>query len=322
MDASLDDGPDVLTLIEAALPRLPEALRTIGRTVLDDPHTAATLTVAALGLRSGTSPAAVTRFCRAVGLAGFQDLRLRLAREAGRATAQRWHVDVGFDIDRDDDFAQVAAVVARADVLSIQRTVEQLDRATAEATARALAVAARIDIYALGGSAFAATEMEMRLHRIGRPVWARTEGHRAEASAALLGPGDVAIGLSHSGGTGEIVSALTIAREAGATTVAITNDARSPLAAVADHTLTTAVYGTTFRSGGSAARHAQLLLLDCLYVRVAQLTYDHATDCLTRTATVPDRHRTTTPPPARTSRAQPATGGGNGAGTWTAPAAT
>ncbi|MEU3460416.1 MurR/RpiR family transcriptional regulator [Streptomyces sp. NPDC006733] len=293
MPESLDGGPDVLTLIETALPRLPDALRRIGQAILDDPDATATMTVAALGQRSHTSPAGVTRFCRAVGLAGFQDLRLRLAREAGRATAQSWPVDVGFDIAASDDFAQVAAVVARADIMSIQRTVEQLDHTTAEAAAQALATAGRIDIYAFDGSACAATEMEIRMHRIGRPIWARTDGHRAETSAALLGAGDVAIGLSHSGATAEIVSALRTAHAAGAITIAITNDARSPLTTAADHVLTTAVYGTTFRHGGSAARHAQLLLLDCLYVRVAQLTHDHATASLAKTASISDRHRAT-----------------------------
>ncbi|GIG62501.1 transcriptional regulator [Longispora fulva] len=292
MDSSPTGGTSLLTIIENALPRLPDGLRAIGRTILADPDTAVTLTVASLGLRSSTSPAAVTRFCQAIGLAGFHDLRLRLAREIGHETARRWHIDVGFDITPDDDLAHAVAMVTQAGLASVQRTTDKLDHPTAESAARSLATARRIDLYAIGTSALAATEMQLRLHGIGRPAWVHPDGRRAAISAALLGHGDTAIGICHSGDTPEIVSALRLARRNGATTVAITNEPHSALATAAQHTLTTFVYGTTFRHGEQAASHAQLLLLDCLYVRVAQLTHAHAADCLDPTAANRDQHRT------------------------------
>ncbi|MEV6521166.1 MurR/RpiR family transcriptional regulator [Longispora sp. NPDC051575] len=285
--------PSVLVLIDAELSRLPDALRSIAKTILNDPHATATMSMNALALRSHTTPETVARFCRALGLAGFQDLRLRLARETSVAPAHGWHADLGFDIGPDDSLAHAAAVVARADVLSLQYTADQLDLTALDAAARALATAGRIDVYALGGSAYAAHEMAARMHRIGRPIWARTETHDAETSAALLGTGDAAIALSHSGGTGETIAALCLASSSGATTVAVTDDRHSPLAGYADHILTTAVYGTTYRHGGPAARHAQLLILDCLYVRVAQLTHERASACLERTRHIPEHHRAT-----------------------------
>ncbi|WP_412543496.1 MurR/RpiR family transcriptional regulator [Longispora sp. K20-0274] len=284
---------NVLSLIDAELPRLPDALRSVGKTVLNDPLATATMSMNALALRSHTTPETVARFCRALGLAGFQDLRLRLARETRYAVTDRWHEDLGFDVTPDDSLAHIAAIVARADVLSLQATADQLDLTALDAAAHALAVAGRIDLYALGGSAYAAHEMEHRMHRIGRPIWARTEAHHAQTSAALLTPVDAAVALSHSGTTGQTIAALCLASSAGATTIAITDNPHSPLAGYADHILTTAVHGTTYRHGGPAARHAQLLILDTLYVRVAQLTHEHASACLERTRHIPEHHRAT-----------------------------
>ena len=96
----------------------------------------------------------------------------------------------------------------------------------------------------------------------------------ALTSAALLTPGDVAVAISHSGATQDTVDALALAQRNGATTVAVTNFPRSPLAALADHVLTTAARETTFRSGATASRLAQLTVVDCVFVGVAQRTYE------------------------------------------------
>ena len=60
----------------------------------------------------------------------------------------------------------------------------------------------------------------------------------------------------------------------GARTVALTNFPKSPITAVADLVLTTAARETTFRSGAMASRLAQLTVIDCVFVGVAQRTYD------------------------------------------------
>jgi DNA-binding MurR/RpiR family transcriptional regulator len=86
---------------------------------------------------------------------------------------------------------------------------------------------------------------------------------------ALLSRGDIAIGISHTGTTLDVIELLNLAREHGATTVAITNFPRSPITAVADHVLTTAARETTYRSGAMASRLAQLTVVDCIFVGVA-----------------------------------------------------
>ena len=77
-------------LLPGAFGELPEftgALQRVAEQVLTDPAGAARATIVELAERSGTSPATVTRFCRALGFDGYADLRLGIAAETGRAPA-------------------------------------------------------------------------------------------------------------------------------------------------------------------------------------------------------------------------------------------
>ena len=153
-------------------------------------------------------------------------------------------------------------------------------------------VAPRVNIYGASGSALVGEEMQFSLHRIGIPVWAWTDVHNGLASAALSRPGDVALGISHSGQTRETIEMLAEAGSRGATTIALTSFPRSPLAELADIVLLTATQATTFRPDALSARHPQLVVLDLLYVAVAQRTYDRAHAAFQRTARAVDGHKT------------------------------
>ena len=129
-------------------------------------------------------------------------------------------------------------------------------------------------MYGVGASGIVALDLQQKLHRIGRVAFAWPDPHMALTSAALLTQGDVAVAISHSGATQDTVDALALADRNGATTVAVTNFPRSPLAELGDHVLTTAARETTFRSGATASRLAQLTVVDCVFVGVAQRTYE------------------------------------------------
>src|SRR5947209_17395847 len=113
-------------------------------------------------------------------------------------------------------------------------TASLLDLTEVERAADAIARADRVDIYGASGSALVGAEMQFCLHRIGVAAWAWTDVHNGLASSALLQPGDVALGVSHSGQTRETIEMIAEAGTHGATTIALTSFPRSPLADVAD----------------------------------------------------------------------------------------
>lgn len=268
-----DAAPATTVRIRALLPSLAPAERRVAECVLADPAGVAASTIGSLARQGATSETTVLRFCRAIGLAGYPALRLALAAEAGRNGGGIGH-DVTGDIAADDDLDKVVAKIAFADARAVEETADQLDLDTLHDVIDAVVAARRVDVYGVGASGFVALDLQQKLHRIGRVAFAWTDPHVALTSAALLTPADVAVAISHSGATQDTLDALALARRSGAVTVAVTNFPRSPLARVADHVLTTAARETTFRSGATASRLAQLTVIDCVFVGVAQRTYE------------------------------------------------
>jgi DNA-binding MurR/RpiR family transcriptional regulator len=103
-------------------------------------------------------------------------------------------------------------------------------------------------------------------------------------SAALLTVTDVALGISHSGETLDILEPIRQAASRGCTTVAVTNYGRSSLARAADLALTTATRETAFQTGSMASRSAQLTVIDCIYLAVAQRDYERSVQALELTS--------------------------------------
>ncbi|MFI8516338.1 MurR/RpiR family transcriptional regulator [Streptomyces sp. NPDC085481] len=272
--------------IRSELPRMSGSLRKVGVWVLENPGRVTRLSAAELGQETGTSQATVTRFWQALGLQWYRDLQLALAQERNAETRP-----LGPDIGPDDPLDQVVAAVAQADLGALRATAGQLDLDALERAARALAQARRIDVYGVGTSGVLALETQARLFGIGCEARAWTEVHAAETSAALLTAGDAVVALSHSGATREVLAPLRLAAERGAATIAVTGDPRSAAAKAAGVHLTSTSAETGFRHGGFGTRHSVLLILDCLYARVAQLTFSRASAALAATAHIAADHR-------------------------------
>ena len=272
-DSAADSIPDIGVRIRSLLPSLAPAERRVAERVLAEPAAVAASTISALAQDCATSETTVIRFCRAVGFSGYPALRLALAAEGGRSAVGQAH-DLTGDIVADDELDAVVGKIAFADARAVEETARQLDLDELHAVIEAFAGARRVDVYGAGASGMVAQDLQQKLHRIGRVAFAWPDPHMALTSAALLTPGDVAVAISHSGATQDTLDALEVARRTGATTVAVTNFPRSPLATRADHVLTTAARETTFRSGATASRLAQLTVVDCVFVGVAQRTYE------------------------------------------------
>jgi DNA-binding MurR/RpiR family transcriptional regulator len=282
----------VLIRVRGALPNLRPAEQRVAAAVLAEPALVSESSITAVARRCLTSETTVLRFCRAIGLAGYPELRIALARAAQwEETDHSGGPAVSGQIDPTDSLRDVVDKITRSDARAIEDTAAALDLAVLEAAVEAVAQAPRVDIFGAGASALVGNDLHQKLHRIGRISFTWGDAHLALTSAAVLVPGDVAIGISHTGTTIDTIDALGTARGRGATTIAITNFAGSPISEQADHVLLTAARETTFRSGAMSSRIAQLALVDCLFAGVAQRFYDESIAAMESTyAAVESRH--------------------------------
>lgn len=271
----LGDESSPLVRIRSLLPGLARAEQRVAQVVLDDPAVVAHRSITEVAEAAGTSETTVTRFCKAIGVGGYPELRLALAAATARTSALHAQNFDG-DINPSDEIEQIVAKVAFADARAVEETADQLSLEALATVVDLLAKANRIDVYGVGASGFVAFDFQQKLHRIGRMAFTWSDPHKALTSAALLKRDDVALGISHTGSTMETIDFLSVARQRGATTVTLTNFPRSAITQLADHVITTAARETTFRSGAMASRIAQLTVLDCVYVALAQRLADSA----------------------------------------------
>ncbi|TDK26650.1 MurR/RpiR family transcriptional regulator [Arthrobacter crusticola] len=274
----------IQSAIQAQLPTLPPSARRVAEEILADPETVLRHTISELAHICSTSEPSVVRFCRAVGYAGYAQLRLSMATEIGRETAQFGDTKrFGADISPDDSLADTVAKIAFAETLGIEETLSHLDIDQLRSAVESISTARQILVYGVGAGAVVADDLQHKLFRIRRMVHSFDDPHDALMGASLMAAGDVAVAFSHSGRTAETLEFVERAREAGATTIGITNGAGSPLAEATDLCLLTMVRETAFRSGAMASRIAQLAVVDCIFVGVAQSSYDATVEALETT---------------------------------------
>ena len=283
---------DVFVMIRQRMPTLSKTERRVAEMVLAHPDSVLLSTVNELAELCDTSQASIARFCRAVGFEGYREFRLAIAAANSREETARNNFRVAdSEISPTDSALEVVTKVAYQEARAIEETARALDLTALDAIVEAVRGAARIDIYGAGSSGLTAQDLQQKLHRVGLTSFCFGDMHIALTSFALSRPGCVAIAISHSGVTLEAIQTLEIARKAGATTVAITNFPKSPLALSADLVLTTSARETRYRSGAMVSRIAQMALVDFLVVRLLQGNYDAANEALRRTYDAVQSHR-------------------------------
>lgn len=274
----------ILARIRSAIPELRPSERAIAEVVLADPATVATLPIGELAERCKTSTTTVVRFYKKIGYGGYSEFRLDLARESTReSVANNVPAEFYEDIDRSDSLRDVVAKIAFNGTMSIADTAQLVDFEALGQAVEAISAAVKTDIFGVGAAALVGQDFQQKLHRIRKVSYSWSEAHAAWTSAALLDSSCVVLAISHSGTTSDTVEFAKIAREAGATTIAITNHANSPLGQVADIVLSTAARETPFRPGALGSRIAQMILIDCLFVGVAQNSYEESITALRKT---------------------------------------
>ncbi|MFC3124923.1 MurR/RpiR family transcriptional regulator [Pseudoroseomonas globiformis] len=264
--------------LRALRPTMPAKAGRIADFILDHVEAVVTMSVTEVADRCGVSEGSVIALCQSIGARGFQQLKLALAREVVQPV-QFIHEDLA----QGDDTAAIIGKVFGSGQQALQDTQKVLDLAMLDNAVATMLKARRVEVYGIGSAAPIAEDAHYRLLRIGIEAKVVTDSHVMAISAALTGPDVAVLTISHSGSTIETVAAARLAKEAGATTICLTNYGRSPLLAHADIVLHTMARETRFRTEAMTSRIAQLAVVDALIASLAMHRYDRSVATLERT---------------------------------------
>lgn len=253
-----------LRAVHEHLEDLRNSERKVAQYVLEAPDKVIYQSISELAENAGTSEPTVLRFCRALGFKGYQDLKIQLAQDIVPEVK-----NIHEDVEPGDDAPSLIRKVLNSNINAISNTLDILNPEMVEKAIHSLANAKRVEFFGLGGSGAVAMDAYHKFFKLGIPCGWYNDPHMEAMSAALMHHGSVLVAISHSGSTKDVVEALEIAKDAGATTIAIVSHRKSPVATIADIPLRVHARETSYKPEPMSSRIAHLCVIDILAVGVA-----------------------------------------------------
>lgn len=238
--------------------KMGKAEKKIADFLLKNPSDILPLSITEFAEKCGASEATLVRFSRRLGLEGYQQLKISIAQEENVYSLNE-------NISEDDSAFEVFSKVCDDVYSSLEKTKKSIDKKALQACCELLCNAENIYVFGLGNSSPVAQDIAHKLLRLGLRAYAYTDNHMQAIVAAHLTENDVAIGISHSGSSKDVVQTLQLAKNNGAKTVAVTNIGKSPVDKVSDVILRTVSDETNYSILGLTSRIAQLAIIDAVY---------------------------------------------------------
>lgn len=272
---------DGLVRIREALNIIKPAEKNAAHYILKYPEEVVRLSVKELSERSGSSQAAIIRLCKSIGVTGYQDLKLRIAGDLQTNELYKYNYK---EISPDEKINPLIEKVSQKNIQSITETLKILNYENVEKAINAINGAKRIDFYGAAASQIIALDAQQKFLRINKHCTAYEDSHLQITSSVTLTESDVAIGISYSGETKHVLSAIQNAKNVNATTISITRYGKNSLANTSDIALhVSSTESDTIRSAATASRIAQLNIIDILFTGVASKNYESTVQYLNKT---------------------------------------
>lgn len=220
--------------------------------------------ISTLAENSGVSEASITRFCHGLGLAGYNDFKLALAK-TDHVTDMGELSDSPQGIASEDSLNTIFQKIHKASVLSLNETLELLNEDAINKAVDLLVQADRVFCFGNGGSMVMAMEAWARFSTATSRFVHVSDSHMQIMNTALATSRDVLLVFSYSGSTKDMEDTLQIAREHGVSIILVTHYPNSRAAQFADVVLLCGYNEGPLQSGSIPAKVGQLLLIDCLF---------------------------------------------------------
>lgn len=177
------------------------------------------LTIKELARAAHVSIPSVHRFCKKLGLEGFKELKVEVARAEARRVDQKGEVDINFPFAANDTADAVLAQMASVYQTTLADTRDLLDPVALEHAAELLDRARGIDIYTQSHNLYPAQMFCDRLLSIGRSASCFESGERQARIALASDCHHVAIAISYSGLGPNLATILPILHERNVPTI-------------------------------------------------------------------------------------------------------
>ncbi|MBP3476072.1 MAG: MurR/RpiR family transcriptional regulator [Lachnospiraceae bacterium] len=205
--------------------------------------------------------ASVHRFCRTIGMKGYQEFKMKLSLSITPDETQEGEAPK----EESDSLPNMLDCILEGYISALRETRMLLDIDAVDKTVSMMEAAGNIYFFGIGDSLLAAQGARNKFLKITNKVNCIVDPHMQAMSASMADSNDLIFIISYSGSTKDNIYVAKIARQAGAKIVGITRFLKSPLTNYTDITLTCGANEGPLEGGSMSAKMSQLYIIDILF---------------------------------------------------------
>ena len=236
--------------------------KSVLRYILDNPRKVCDMDIHSLAKEGYCSAATIVRICKKNDFKGFKELKLALMKDLKFNDEL---VESTFDKRETNDMKKLVQEILNDNIRSINNTYSLLDFGELTKMVELIDKARVIRLFGIGASFLVVKDLQQKLERVGKVSILHEDTHMALINSANIKADELAIVVSYSGKTSEILEMAQNIKKRGAKIIAITKYDNNKLMQMADYNLYVPVIEAPLRIGACSSRISQLCAVDTLF---------------------------------------------------------
>lgn len=220
-----------------------------------------------IGELTHTSAATLIRFSKKLGFNSLNEMKLNLS-----ISLNDIEENSGFEyLDKKLETKDIIYGIKNSIDAVMEKTVKLIKEEELEQAVNLLNNANNIYVYSVGVSGLVGLDFYHKLSRINKRCIAHTDTHLQVTSSILMQPDDVAVAISYSGNTREVIKCIENAKKNNVPVISITKSSvNNELESLSDITLKVPYVEKSLREGAMSSRISQLAVIDMLFIGMAK----------------------------------------------------
>ena len=235
--------------------------------LLNDNNDIIEMSAKEIGDATNTSAPTVVRFSKKLGFSSLNEMKIKLSISLSNSKNKE-----EFEyLDRDLSTKSIISGVKQSIHTIIDETVNLISECELDNAIDLLSKAKNIYVFSVGVSNLVGLDLYYKMSRINKRCIAHSDTHLQITSSALMEEGDVAVAISYSGDTKEVILCAENAKKNNIPLIVITKASiNHSLEEYSDVTLHVPFVEKSLREGAMTSRISQLAIIDMLFLGIAR----------------------------------------------------
>lgn len=234
------------------------------------------MSISELAEECDVADATISRFCRRLGVGGYNAFKLELAKASMTHRSGILLEQLG---DSKSGYADLCRRILQENINVMEQTMQLLDAGHVRQAMDLIQRAKRVVCMGQGGSMVMAEEAWSMFSTISSKFSFVPDSHLQANTAALMEEGDVILFFSYSGSTRDLQDILGVAKKRNVKVILISRFPKSPGGQLADVVLQCGANESPLQAGSATARIAQLVVLEVMFRHLYESDPQQAESC-------------------------------------------